>query len=490
MIFYLRNNDRMAVYPGANSNSEIHMYLPGIFNLLRQEDTLKMAVRLESVHPNRRRYLAVVMCDDKTSTEESCILGIDFDNEATIGLILPIWADSSITLDGDGGFSIVTASKNHIFKPVSVQAMWSSLQTLHSGCKTARKFNFFPGGSSHKWAQYYKERIFSNRSCLNEWHAMDDLISKRPSSPDLRSKPVEQEATEELIKQKLKEIMTSVDLDVVTSKYIRTKVEEALDMNLTEYKSYIDQEMLTILGQMGTATQIFEYLYLGSEWNASNLEELKLKGVGKILNVTREVDNFYPGAFDYYNIRVYDDDSTEMIRHWDKTYRYIYKSMEEGSKVLVHCKMGISRSASVVIAYVMKSKNWSLKQALQFVKNKRNCIRPNENFLKQLEVYQGILNASKQRHNSLWRSKSETNVSSTCTSAASSPTPKLMNSKGDDEVTPVDNILGIRPGGVKSIVNALTQSACNISTSNAQSPFDRRRSWSPDESYSKINVKT
>src|SRR5690349_11963408 len=83
--------------------------------------------------------------------------------------------------------------------------------------------------------------------------------------------------------------------------------------------------------------------------------------------------------------------------------------------------MGISRSASVVIAYVMKAKNWNLHKALQFVKNKRNCIKPNENFLKQLEVYQGILSASKQRHNSLWRSKSETNMS--CSSSTSdSPT--------------------------------------------------------------------
>lgn len=70
---------------------------------------------------------------------------------------------------------------------------------------------------------------------------------------------------------------------------------------------------------------------------------------------------------------------------------YVFR--EEGSKVLVHCKMGISRSASVVIAYVMKANNWNLKKALRFVKDKRQSIRPNENFLRQLEVYQGILNA-------------------------------------------------------------------------------------------------
>lgn len=55
--------------------------------------------------------------------------------------------------------------------------------------------------------------------------------------------------------------------------------------------------------------------------------------------------------------------------------------------------MGISRSASVVIAYVMKAYNWSLEKAFEFVKKKRNCIRPNPGFVTQLEIYQGILEA-------------------------------------------------------------------------------------------------
>lgn len=55
--------------------------------------------------------------------------------------------------------------------------------------------------------------------------------------------------------------------------------------------------------------------------------------------------------------------------------------------------MGISRSASVVIAYVMKAYDWNLEKALEFVKTKRNCIKPNSGFLKQLEIYQGILDA-------------------------------------------------------------------------------------------------
>ncbi|CAG0917875.1 unnamed protein product, partial [Notodromas monacha] len=83
---------------------------------------------------------------------------------------------------------------------------------------------------------------------------------------------------------------------------------------------------------------------------------------------------------------------------------------KEQGKVLVHCKMGISRSASVVVAYAMKWHGWSLSQSQEFVKQKRTCVKPNENFLKQLEIYEGILDASKHRHNSLWRSVSESSL--------------------------------------------------------------------------------
>ena len=126
--------------------------------------------------------------------------------------------------------------------------------------------------------------------------------------------------------------------------------------------------------------------------------------------MTREIDNFFPDQFDYLNIRVYDDEATELLKHWDRTYKYIRHALESGSKVLVHCKMGVSRSASVVVAYAMKARHWDLPQALRHVKERRACVKPNTSFMHQLEIYAGILDASRQRHNQLWRSKSETNL--------------------------------------------------------------------------------
>lgn len=150
------------------------------------------------------------------------------------------------------------------------------------------------------------------------------------------------------------------------------------------------------------------------------------------MNVTREIDNFFPGLFDYCNVRVYDDDKTDLLRHWDNTFRYISQAKDKDSKVLVHCKMGISRSASVVIAYAMKAYNWDFDQALKHVKEKRSCIKPNRNFIAQLETYQGMLDAMKNKEK-LQRSKSETNLKSTKDARllpGSEPTPLIQALNG------------------------------------------------------------
>lgn len=66
---------------------------------------------------------------------------------------------------------------------------------------------------------------------------------------------------------------------------------------------------------------------------------------------------------------------------------------EVGKKVLVHCKMGISRSAATVMAFAMKEYQMSLKEALAHVKGRRSVVNPNDGFIAQLRDYEGILKA-------------------------------------------------------------------------------------------------
>jgi protein-tyrosine phosphatase len=56
-------------------------------------------------------------------------------------------------------------------------------------------------------------------------------------------------------------------------------------------------------------------------------------------------------------------------------------------KILVHCLAGVSRSATIVIAYLMKTQNLPFEQAYEVVRQKREFANPNQGFRKQLEEF-------------------------------------------------------------------------------------------------------
>lgn len=71
-----------------------------------------------------------------------------------------------------------------------------------------------------------------------------------------------------------------------------------------------------------------------------------------------------------------------------KCFVYTDSIKEKGGRVFVHCHAGISRSATVCIAYIMKHHQMDLTQAYDFVKQKRSCISPNLHFMGQLLEFQ------------------------------------------------------------------------------------------------------
>ena len=80
-----------------------------------------------------------------------------------------------------------------------------------------------------------------------------------------------------------------------------------------------------------------------------------------------------------------------MLPFFEETYKWIEEMKEMGKTILLHCAAGASRSASFVIACIMKSKEISFTEAFLYVKEKRPCIQPNEGFIKELLKYENIL---------------------------------------------------------------------------------------------------
>ena len=101
------------------------------------------------------------------------------------------------------------------------------------------------------------------------------------------------------------------------------------------------------------------------------------------------VDHKYPeGMIKHSKVIIADDDvEFDLSVHFEDCFDYIHENRIKGNNVLVHCHAGISRSASIVIGYLMKYQNMDLKTSLMFVLKKRPCIQPNDGFMKQLFDY-------------------------------------------------------------------------------------------------------
>ncbi|EAT34447.1 AAEL013312-PA, partial [Aedes aegypti] len=77
----------------------------------------------------------------------------------------------------------------------------------------------------------------------------------------------------------------------------------------------------------------------------------------------------------------------DLIKHFEDTNNFIRESLEEERNVLVHCYFGVSRSATIVIAYIMNKYKLSYDAALQRVKSKRRFVMPNPGFINQLKLF-------------------------------------------------------------------------------------------------------
>lgn len=125
-------------------------------------------------------------------------------------------------------------------------------------------------------------------------------------------------------------------------------------------------------------SNIIPNLYLGNKSEATNNHN----SYDCIISV---IDYDYTLPHDnQYNIKIFDDVNQSIIPTIYKTADIIDKYIKDNKKVLVHCSAGVSRSATIVIAYLMIKHKMTYMKALIYVKMKRNIICPNQGFKRQL----------------------------------------------------------------------------------------------------------
>lgn len=150
-------------------------------------------------------------------------------------------------------------------------------------------------------------------------------------------------------------------------------------------------------------TNIIDNIYLGNGYNASNYSVIRDYNIKYIVNVTKEIPNYYEYNIisnnnctistynldiKYFTIPIYDNAENHILEHIDKVLEFIEEAQSNNDgNILIHCYMGSSRSASITLAYLMYKYNFTLNKGLKYLKKKRDIVNINTNFIIDIKKY-------------------------------------------------------------------------------------------------------
>jgi len=139
--------------------------------------------------------------------------------------------------------------------------------------------------------------------------------------------------------------------------------------------------------------EVFANLYVGDRHTAKNLELLKQLGITHVLNaahgnglfhyVNTSAKFYEAHGIKFMGVHAINKKKFQMELHFEQTANFIDEAIKNGGKVLVHCMRGVSRSATLALAYLISKQNMTPQQALTTVRTRRK-VEPNNGFLQQL----------------------------------------------------------------------------------------------------------
>ena len=111
---------------------------------------------------------------------------------------------------------------------------------------------------------------------------------------------------------------------------------------------------------------------------------LDMLGITALINVSANCPNHFEDHYQYKSIPVEDNHKADISSWFNEAIEFIDSVRNKGGRVFVHCQAGISRSATICLAYLIQSRRVRLDEAFDFVKQRRGVISPNFSFMGQL----------------------------------------------------------------------------------------------------------
>ncbi|CAE7765285.1 dusp22b [Symbiodinium sp. CCMP2592] len=139
-------------------------------------------------------------------------------------------------------------------------------------------------------------------------------------------------------------------------------------------------------------------LFLGSAKAATSRKALDSRKIRHVLVVDTTSSILWPQDFTYKRVKLDDKPTADLVQVLHPSISFISEAQLRRESALVHCTRGVSRSASVVIAYIMVAKGLSYRAARAQVEAKRAAINPNLGFEVQLLHFESLLASAPRGH--------------------------------------------------------------------------------------------
>ena len=139
-----------------------------------------------------------------------------------------------------------------------------------------------------------------------------------------------------------------------------------------------------IICQDDPMNYIIDNIYLGDAQAASDEDYLKSYNITTVINCADDIYSSYQDLR-FLELRMYDLDDQPLFPKFEIAYKFI--KLNNKGNILIHCYLGMSRSASLVAFYLMKEKSWDYDRCYQYMKERRPIVDPNPGFAEQLRQY-------------------------------------------------------------------------------------------------------
>ena len=138
--------------------------------------------------------------------------------------------------------------------------------------------------------------------------------------------------------------------------------------------------------------EVYPNIFVGNLSSIYNTELLDNNNIKNIVSAVAGIESPFPDKYNYLVLELIDSEYQEILETFNESNKFIDKCIENNEKVLVHCICGVSRSSTLVTAYLISKGLGKPEEIIDKLQKRRSIINPIDNFRLQLNLFYNKLN--------------------------------------------------------------------------------------------------